>query len=306
MILVTGGTGFIGRNLVKSLVDSGKRVRVLLRPSTISPNFPKAISVEVAVSSLTDERGLRAALKGVDQVFHLAGAERHGVKGDLNIVDVEGTSTLMRAAIEAKIGRVYFLSHHGAARASAYPVLKAKAIAEHWIMNSGIPYTILRTGSVYGPGDQFTVPLAKLIKISPLFFFMPAKGHVLLQPLWIDDLISVINLTMEDPKAVNRIYSIGGMEALPYREIVKLVMKKTGMNRMIVPIAPGTLRTFTMWIDQLFPKFPISIYWLDHLAEDRTANLDSLPREFGIMPARLHQHLDYLPGEIITKRKPGK
>jgi NADH dehydrogenase len=306
MILVTGGTGFIGRNLVKSLVDSGKRVRVLLRPSAISPNFPKGISVEVAVSSLTDERGLRAALKGVDQVFHLAGAERHGVKGDLNSVDVEGTSTLMRAASEAKIERVYFLSHHGAARASAYPVLKAKAIAEHWIINSGVPYTILRTGSVYGPGDQFTVPLAQLIKISPIFFFMPTKGHVLLQPLWIDDLVSVINLTMEDPKAVNRIYSIGGMEALPYREIVKLVMMKTGMKRVIFPVAPGTLRSITMWIDQIFPKFPISIYWLDHLAEDRTANLDSLPREFGIMPARLHQHLDYLPGEISTKRKPGK
>lgn len=306
MILVTGGTGFIGRNLVKSLVDSGKRVRVLLRPSVISPNFPKRISVEAAVSSLTDERGLRAALKGVDQVFHLAGAERHGIKGDLNHVDVEGTSTLVRAASEANIDRIYFLSHHGAARASAYPVLKAKAIAEHWIINSGIPYTILRTGSVFGPGDQFTVPLARLIKISPLIFLMPAKGHVLLQPLWIDDLVSVFNLTMEDPKAINRIYSIGGMEALPYREIVKLVMKKTGMKRMIVPVAPGTLRTFTMWIDQIFPNFPISIYWLDHLAEDRTANLDSLPREFGIMPARLHQHLDYLPAEISSRRKPGK
>lgn len=301
MILVTGGTGFIGRNLIKALVESGHKVRILLKPSTTSPNFPKGIPVEVAVSSLSDQRGVRAALKDVNQIFHLAGAERKGSRGDLNQVDVEGTSTLMQAAKETKIDRVYYLSHHGAARASAYPVLKAKAIAEHWIINSGIPYTIVRTGSVFGPGDQFTVPLAKLIKISPIFL-MPSKGHVLLQPLWIDDLINVLLLIMEDPKAVNRIYSIGGMEPLAYREIVRLIMNKTGIKRYIIPVSPATLRSLSLWIDQIFPSFPVSIFWLDHLAEDRTANLDSLPREFGIMPARFHQHLDYLTTEI-KKRK---
>lgn len=301
MILVTGGTGFIGRNLIKALVESGHKVRILLKPSTTSPNFPKGIPVEVAVSSLSDQRGVRAALKDVNQIFHLAGAERKGSRGDLNLVDVEGTSTLMKAAKEAKIERVYFLSHHGAARASAYPVLKAKAIAEHWIINSGIPYTIVRTGSIYGPGDQFTVPLTKLIKMSP-FFLMPSKGHVLLQPLWIDDLINVLLLIMEDPKAVNRIYSIGGMEPLPYRDIVRLIMNKTGIKRIVIPVSPAALHTITLWIDQIFPSFPVSIFWLDHLAEDRTANLDSLPREFGIMPARFHQHLDYLNAEI-QKRK---
>ncbi len=302
MILVTGGTGFIGRNLIKALVESGHKVRILLKPSTTSPNFPKGIAVEVAVSSLSDQRGVRAALKDVTQIFHLAGAERKGSRGDLNQVDVEGTATLMQAAKEAGIEHVYFLSHHGAARASAYPVLKAKAIAEHWIINSGIPYTIVRTGSVFGPGDQFTVPLARLIKISPLIFLMPAKGHVLIQPLWIDDLINVLLLIMEDPKAINRIYSIGGMEPLPYREIVRLVMNKTGLKRYVIPVSPATLRTLTLWIEQIYPAFPISIFWLDHLAEDRTANLDSLPREFGIMPARFHQHLDYLINEI-SKRK---
>ena len=302
MILVTGGTGFIGTHLIKALVEGGHKVRILLKPSAISPNFPRGIPVEVAVSSLTDQRGVRAALKDVNQVFHLAGAERKGSKGDLNQVDVEGTSTLLRAAKDTNIDRIYFLSHHGAARASAYPVLKAKAIAENWIINSGIPYTILRTGSVFGPGDQFSVPLAKLIKMVPFFFFMPSKGHVLLQPIWIDDLINVMLLTMEDDKAVNRIYSIGGMEALPYREIVKIVMQKTGNKRYVIPTSPATLRTLTLWIEQIYPNFPISIYWLDHLAEDRTANLDSLPREFGIIPARFHQHLDYLVNEI-EKRK---
>ncbi|MCX6054699.1 MAG: NAD(P)H-binding protein [Chloroflexi bacterium] len=302
MILVTGGTGFIGRNLVKSLVDTGKQVRLLIKPSSISPSFPRGIPVEVAVSSLTDPRGVRAALKDVTQVFHLAGAERRGSRGDLHSVDVEGTVTLIQAIKDSKVERVYTLSHHGASRSSAYPILKAKAIAENWIINSGIPYTILRTGSIFGPGDQFTIPLCDLIRIFPFFFFLPGKGHVLLQPLWIDDLIHVMNLVMEDPKAVNRIYSIGGIEALPYREIVQIVLRKIEKKRIIIPVSSAYLRYLTLWIDQLFPKFPVSIFLLDLLAEDRTANLDSLPRDFGIIPARFHQTLDYLKPDI-SKRK---
>jgi uncharacterized protein YbjT (DUF2867 family) len=294
MILVTGGTGFIGRFLVRSLVESGKQVRILLKPSKKSPNFPIGIPIEVAVSSLNDKRGVRAALKDVTEIYHLAGAERKGSSDELNQVDVEGTITLVEAAKQANIKRIYFLSHHGAARASAYPVLKAKAIAEQWIINSGIPYTIIRTGSVFGPGDQFTIPLIKLIRLSPVFFLLPAKGHILLQPLWIDDLIHCISLLQEDPKAINRIYTIGGMEAIPYREIVQLVLKKINKKRMLIPISPARLRTITLWITQIYPNFPVSIFWLDHLAVDRTTNLDSLPREFGILPARFHQNLDYL------------
>ena len=74
VILVTGGTGFIGRHLVKSLVESGQEVRILLKPSSESPRFPKGIPVEVAISSLTDIQGIKAALKGIREVYHLAGA----------------------------------------------------------------------------------------------------------------------------------------------------------------------------------------------------------------------------------------
>ncbi|HNW14301.1 MAG TPA: NAD(P)H-binding protein [Anaerolineaceae bacterium] len=298
MILVTGGTGFIGRSLIQALVSSGEQVRVLLRPSKTSPNFPKGISVEVAVSSFSDQRSLRAALKGVDFLYHFAGAERQGLNANLNQIDVEGTATLMRAAKDTNLKRVFYLSHHGADRGSAYPVMKAKGIAENWIMDSGIPYTILRTGAVFGPGDQFTIPLTRLLRISPYFTLMPGDGSNLLQPIWIEDLVTCILLAAADDKKRNRVIPVGGIEYLTYLEILKLVMKQTGIQRKPLGVTPEFLRGLTLWIAQVYPKLPVSIFWLDYLAVDRITSLDSVPREFGLIPARFKNKIDYLNKKI--------
>ncbi|MHC1741280.1 MAG: SDR family oxidoreductase [Anaerolineaceae bacterium] len=294
MILITGGTGFIGQHLVPALVESGQRVRLLLRPSIESPRIPRGVSVEVAVSSFNDLRGIRAAMKDVDTVFHLAGAERYGSQGNLNEVDIQGTKAIAQAAKDAKVSRLFMLSHLGANRSSAFPVLKAKAIAENWVMDSGVPYTIFRTDAVYGAGDQFTVPIKDLLSRSPGVFLLPGQGENVLQPLWINDLITTLVLALEDSKMINRLYSIGGIEILSYREIVKTIMLRLKLHRLLVPFPLGYLRRLTLWVDTIDRKFPISTFWLDTLAENRTATIDLLPREFGVMPARFHQMLDYL------------
>ena len=293
MILVTGGTGFIGRNLVRALVESGYQVRILLRPSKRSPRLPTGIPVEVAVSSLSDERGLMAAMKGVNTVFHLAGAEQAGAHGNLNAVDIQGTAGLVRSAQQAGIEQLVMVSHLGANRQSAYSVLKAKGIAENLVQNGSVPYTILRTEAVFGPGDHFTIPIKQLIRSVP-FFFMPGDGTSRLQPVFVNDLVACLLLTLENSKMVNRIIPVGGGEILFYADIVNAVMEASGRKRSIISITPGYIRTISLWIDQLNPRFPISIYWLDTLAEDRTCPTDSMPREFGILPTRFFQNLTYL------------
>ena len=123
MILVTGGTGFIEQALIRHLVDDGREVRTLLRPSKKTPELPRQVRVEVAISSIFDERSLRAAVSGVETIFHLVGVEWQGVRGDLVQVEIEGTKTLLRVAEEAGVKRIVYLSHLGANRASAYTVI---------------------------------------------------------------------------------------------------------------------------------------------------------------------------------------
>lgn len=294
MVLVTGGTGFIGQVLIRQLVSIGKPVRTLLRPSIASPRLPRGVSVEVAVCSLKDERGLMAAMKDVDVVIHLASAEQLGSRADLMGVDVEGTEAITNVAEKAKVDRFFYISHLGADKSSAFPVLKAKAIAESHIINSGINYTIFRSSVIFGKEDHFTTSFTHLLKKVPGYFLLPGNGDVLLQPIWIEDLVACLTLAMETNNLNKQICSIGGSEYISFRGIIEIIMNNLGINRKFITIYPAYLRMFSFLFEQILPRYVISLYWLDYLASDRMCSLDVLPRLFGLMPARFKQKLNYL------------
>lgn len=297
-ILVTGGTGFIGQALVRHLADSGHRVRILLRASTQSPSLPRSLPVEVAVSSLDDMRGLRAAMVGVDIVYHLAGAEWRGAYGSLMEIDIQGTQNVVVAAADAEVERLFFVSHLGADRASAYPVFKAKAIAEEFIRRSGIDYTILRTAIVFGNNDGFTTGLAQLVTSIPRIFIVPGDGESLLQPLWVEDLATCLVWALDDPATINQMYEIGGPEYLTFNEIVQIIIEKLQTNKRLVHFRQPYLRALTVFVENLIPAAPVSVYWLDYLATNRAGNLDAIPRFFNLMPARFSQRLAYLENRV--------
>ncbi len=295
MILVTGGTGFIGRALIRRLVEAGYPVRALIRPSPRSPRLPSGLPLEVAVSSLSEARGLRAAMVDVDVVYHLVSGEWKGPQADLFQIDIQGTRAVLESAAEAGVKRFFYLSHLGADRASAFPVLKSKGIVEELVRRSPLNSTILRSAIVYGANDHFTHGLARLLGALP-FFFLPGNGKVLLQPLWVEDLATALVWALENPELEQRTVEIGGPEYLSFQSIITLVMQESGLQRPIIPLPIPYLRIATLFIETLFPNFPVSIYWLDYLAVNRTTALDTLPRLFNLMPARMSQRLAYLRG----------
>jgi NADH dehydrogenase len=294
MILVTGATGFIGRALVRHLSEAGQQVRVLLRASPTSPRLPRGVPVEVAVVSMSDERAVRAALRGVDQIYHLSSAGSEGRRGNLLKTDIEGTRILAQEAASAEIERLIFLSHIGADRASAFPIQKSKGIAEEHIRKSGVPYTIIRSSVTFGPEDRFTNNLARLLRTSPGFFPIPSDGRTLLQPLWVEDLVTCLLWALQNPQMVNQTYEIGGGEYFTLRQVLDILMNVTHTRRLLVPLSTPYMRALLVVLDAFIPNFNISTYWLDYVAVNRTCPVDNMPRIFGLMPARFSYRLDYL------------
>lgn len=294
MILVTGATGFIGRALVRQLFDSGYPVRTLLRPSPHTPRLPKGVPVEVAVVGLGDVRGLRAALRDVDVIIHLAGAEHQGRNANLLATDIHGTQNLAQAAKGAGVKRFIYLSHIGADRASAFPVQKAKGIAEEHIRKSGVPYTIVRSSIIFGPEDHFTTNLASLLRRAPGIFPIPGDGQTRIQPLWVEDLVTCLVWAMESSETINNLYEVGGSEYFTIRQTLESIMQVIGRRRLLISVSPPFLRALVVTLETFIPHFLASSFWIDYYAVHRTCPVDNLPRTFGLMPARFTYRLNYL------------
>ncbi len=306
MILVTGGTGFIGQVLIRQLVEEGRAVRTLIHPSRRSPNLPRGVPVEAIVCSIHDRRGLRAAMKGVNAVYHLAGMEGVGARADLMGVDIRGTEAVVQVAGEAGVERFFYLSHIGADRASAYPVLKAKAIAEHAVRQSGLAYTILRSAVAFGPGDGLTTGLSTILRLIPFIFLLPGDGSTIIQPIYVEDLARCLMWAFDDPAMCNQVVTIGGVDYLPFRQVVETIRDLLGYHHRMIGIGPAYLRVITVLLEHMIPRFPLSVFWLDYLAANRTCPIDSITRIFGLLPNRFHQNLGYLKSSFPTRGSKGK
>ena len=294
MILVTGGTGFIGTALIRQLTESGYPVRILIRPSQQSPNFPRGVPVEVAVSSFHDERNLKVAMIGVDSIYHLASAEWLGVNGSLLDVDIRGTANLCKAMVDSDVKRIFYVSHLGADRGSAFPALKAKAIAEEYIRRSGIDYTILRSGILFGNRDHFTTGLVQLATYLPFIFMIPNEGESLLQPLWVEDLCTCLVWALEREDIRNQILSLGGPEFFDLKQIIQIIFGKLRLRRKLVNVSLPYLKILTIVLENFFPGLSTTSFWLDYLSTNRTCSLDTIPRMFNLLPSRFSHRLDYL------------
>ena len=242
MILVTGGTGFIGRILVSHLVTLGYPVRLLLNPSRDYPKLPRGVSVEVAISSMNDERNLRASMKDIDTVFHLVGTEWKGIHAEYEEVDIRAARMFSNVARQMNVKRFIYMSHIGADKSSAYNLLRAKALAEGAIRESGVPYTIVRSGIVYGQNDHFTSTLRDFVMKTRGPLLIPGGDATLIQPIWVEDLITALMLCMDDDATLNQTIYTGGIETFTFREVLELVMQTIHKKKRIVPVQASILR----------------------------------------------------------------
>jgi len=297
MLLVTGGTTFIGRAALRKLAVGSRPIRTLIQPAPRSPQLPYGVELDVTLAALNDARGIRAAMVGVDTLVHLAGNWLELDQAEPEVHEVQAAENLAQAAADAGVRRIVVLSLLGADRASAYPLLRAKALAEDPFRASGVPATILRTAIPYGADDSFTTGIARLAAAAPLLFPIPGDGSTVLQPLWVEDLATCIQWVLVEADGFQGTYEIGGPEYLTFRHIVDLVLRRASMMRIPLPVRPPFLRLLARMLSRLVRPPFISRHWIDYLAVNRTTDLNTLPEVFGLAPRRFEEHIDHLQGK---------
>jgi NADH dehydrogenase len=285
MILVTGGTGFVGRRLVARLArDEGLRVRVLLSSKSDPSQLPQDAPLDFAVGHIADPKTMSAAMEGIHTVFHLVGTETRGRHAHLDSVDIAGARAVIDAAHEAKVGRIIYVSRLGADRASAYRTLRSKGEIEEAIRSSGLSFTIFQTGVLFGEGDRFSEHIAMLARSFPIYF-VPGDGETVLQPLWVEDLVTCLAMSLEDLDLLDQSLTLGGPELLSYRRIVMRAMYAAKVVRPIVGVPFLMARWGAWFLDGLFSRWPYTEQWSEMLASNQTADLGAIERTFGFRPA---------------------
>jgi uncharacterized protein YbjT (DUF2867 family) len=290
MILVTGATGFIGRHMVARLMEDGRRVRCLL-PAQQARQLPWEQTPEIVIGNVLDEEALFRAVTGVHTIVHLESAQWWGRPRDLERIELVGTRNLITVARAARVGRIITLSHLGASPAAAYTLLRVKGLVEDAIRSSGLAYTIIRSGVVFGQEDSFVNHIAMLLRTNPFFVLMPGRGEVVLHPIYIDDMVAVLVRSLEAVNTVDTVLEIGGAEYLTLDDLIRTVMRVSGTQRVIIPVPPYLMRWMAAVYSRILPRSLVTTQWLDLLATNRTAPLSNIFNYFQIQPRRFEDTL---------------
>jgi NADH dehydrogenase len=296
MILITGSTGFIGRHLVARLLADGRAVRCLL-PEGVDYTWDAPVQPEVVRGMLGDDEALFRAATGISTIVHLDSGQWWGNARQLERVEVYGTRNLVEAARAARVGRVVLMSHLGATPASGYPLLRVKGTVEEIVRASGMAYTVLRTGLVFGEDDAFYSHIAMALAMNPFVYVMPGRGEVVIHPLYIHDLVAILAQTLENIDTVDAVIEIGGPEYITLRDLLRTIMRVTGRGRPILPLPPYLVRGLGRISRVFTPRTLMTPQWFDLLATNRVAQLGTVPRYFDVRLHRLEDTmLTYMPG----------
>lgn len=306
MILITGATGFIGRHLVRRLMDAGLPLRVLIQPrrarrlpwDSEHPHAPEVFS-----GSLLDDEVVFQAVTGVHTIIHLESALWWGRERELERVEIAGTRNLLAIARSARVGRVIALSQLGATPSSGYVLHRIKGRYEEVVRNSGLAYTIIRPGLVFGEDDAFINHIVMMMRSNPFFFVVPGYGEVVLHPLYIEDLVTALERTLEHIDLVDQMIEIGGPEYTTFVDLLLTVMRVTRRRPQLVSVQPYLMRLITGLYSRLFPRALMTSQWLDILATNRTAKLGNIYTYYGFHPRRFEDTLvNYLPEQRFFLR----
>lgn len=294
MILVTGGTGFVGRHLVGELVAQGYPVRVLVRDLQSARNILPP-DVDLIKGDVTERPSLIAACKGTNAVIYLVAVIREKGEVTFEKINIEGTLNTVIAAEQAGVKRFIHLSALGASDNSHFRYTYSKWLGEEAVRQSGLNWTILRPSIIYGPGFNFFDRLQQAIELFPTPFVpVPGRGNTLFQPIAVEDVVRCIVTALKVPAMAGQVYEIGGPEHLKYVEMLELYMQAINIKRKKLPIPMPVMYIATRLMEKFLKDPPVTLDELKQLKTSNITDVEAVSRHFGFKPKALREGVKYV------------
>ena len=294
MLLITGANGYIGSHLVQHLSEQGIPSRCLVRDVHQAQSLLSADKVELIQGDTTKPDTLVDAVRGVDTIIHAAfiTADRKASSENFyNKTNVQGTENLVKAAQAAGVKRVIEISGLGTKPDKPGSYMQGRYLAEKLVMESGLDWTIIRPSVLFGDHAPFIKGLTDLIRSAPVVPLI-GGGKIMFQPIYIEDVVTVVVKVLEDPQRTNgHIYTIGGPEYYSFSQVFDVLLRSMHTSRPKVYAPMPLVGIGAAVMEAVLPKPPLTKAAMALFSFDNTTDLNSVERDFGFKPLSFAKYM---------------
>lgn len=283
-VFLTGGTGFVGSEVLRQLVAAGHGVRALVRDGS-EGKLAVRDNVEVHHGDATDPDTLDEELAGCDAVIHLVGIIREfpGRGITFERLHVEATGNLLDAAREQGVKRYLHMSSNGSGPAGTTGYQRTKWQAEERVRASDRDWTIFRPSLIFGPKGEFVTMLADLIHKTPVVPVI-GDGKYRMQPVAVAQVAESFVRALAMPETVGQTYHLGGGASYSYDEILELTGKALGHEHINKAHQPLFMVKPMIKLMEHSEHFPITMEQVEMLLQGNVCDTTEWMTAFGISP----------------------
>jgi len=293
VILVTGGTGFIGPRVVRALRERDQPVRALVRnPSGRAATTLAAWGAELVQGDMTDRESLRRAVDGSEVVVHLVAIRQGGAEQFQRVME-EGTRELVAAAEAAGVRRFVLMSALGTTEETKdlVPYYHAKWEQEQALQGSGLEHVIFRPSFVFAHDGGILPTFRRLARITPVTPII-GGGRQRIQPIWIEDVAAYFAQSVDKAEAANRTFELGGPDAVSWNEFWSQLKRALGQRRPSVHVPVSLMRANALLTERLPGNIPLTRDLLTMLEHgDNVVSNDDAVRTFRLPLMPLDEQL---------------
>lgn len=237
LVTVFGGSGFVGRHLVRALANRGYRIRVAVRRPDLAYHLQPLGNVgqiRAIQANLRYPWSVERAVEDADVVVNLVGILKQGGRQKFDAVQYAGAAEVARAAKAAGAGLIH-VSAIGADPDSPSAYGRTKGMAEQAVFETDKRAVIFRPSIVFGPEDDFFNRFAGMARLSPVLPLI-GGGTTKFQPVYVGDVAEAIARAADGEVKGGKVYELGGPEVVTFRECMEIVMEQTHRNKLLLSL----------------------------------------------------------------------